>query len=84
MLEFRYTWDQKRVLLEHGTETPTPSYSIWNAAAGTSIRKRNSPDALLSIYLSLDNIFDVGYQDHLSRLKRQMALKKLDKLRKAA
>lgn len=69
MLEFRYTWDQKRVLLENGTETPTPSYSIWNAAAGTSIRKRNSQDALLSIYLSLDNIFDVGYQDHLSRLK---------------
>src|SRR5690606_38873412 len=58
MLEFRYTWDQKRVLLENGTETPTPSYSIWNAAAGTSIRKRNSQDALLSIYLSLDNILD--------------------------
>lgn len=70
MLEFRYTWDQNRVLLENGTETPTPSYSIWNASAGTSIRKKkNSTDALMSIYLSLDNIFDVGYQNHLSRLK---------------
>lgn len=69
MLEFRYTWEQNRVLLENGTETPTPSYSIWNAAAGTSIRKRNAQDALLSIYLSLENIFDTAYQDHLSRLK---------------
>lgn len=68
-LEFRHTWEQNRVLLENGTETPTPSYSIWNASAGTSIRRRNSQDALMSIYLSLNNIFDVAYQDHLSRLK---------------
>jgi iron complex outermembrane receptor protein len=69
MLEFRHTWEQNRVLLENGTETPTPSYSIWNAAAGTSIRKRNSQDAFMSVYLSLNNIFDTAYQDHLSRLK---------------
>lgn len=69
MLEYRHTWDQNRVLLENGTETPTPAYSIWNAALGASIRKRNLQDALLSVYLSLDNIFDTGYQDHLNRLK---------------
>jgi peptide deformylase len=32
----------------------------------------------------MDHLEGVLFIDHLSRLKRQMALKKLDKLRKAA
>ena len=69
MIEFRHVWEQKRVLLENGTETPTPAYSLWNAAVGTDIRKKKGPGSLMTVYLSVNNLFDAGYQDHLNRLK---------------
>lgn len=69
MIEFRHVWEQSRVHLENGTETPTPAYSLWNAAVGTGIRKKHGTTPLLTVYLSANNIFDIAYQDHLSRLK---------------
>ena len=49
------------------TETATPSYTLFNLAAGTDIR--NKGKKLASIYLTCNNIFDKAYQSHLSRLK---------------
>lgn len=69
MMEFRHVWEQTRVLLENGTETPTPAYSLWNAAVGTSIMKKQGSAPLMTVYLSVNNVFDIGYQDHLNRLK---------------
>ena len=67
-IDYNYFWKQDRVLLENGTETPTSSYSLWNAGIGSEIvNKRN--DVLFSIYISANNLFDVAYQNHLSRLK---------------
>ncbi|HMG91244.1 MAG TPA: TonB-dependent receptor, partial [Chryseolinea sp.] len=67
-IEYNYYWKQDRVLLENATETPTPSYSLWNAGMGSDIvNKRNK--VLFSIYITANNIFDVAYQNHLSRLK---------------
>ena len=51
----------------NGTETATPSYTLFNILAGTDIRTNGKKRA--SIYLSCNNIFDRIYQSHLSRLK---------------
>jgi iron complex outermembrane receptor protein len=67
-LEFNHYWKQDRVLLENGTETPTPSYSLWNMGLGTDLVSRKQT-TMLSIYLTVVNVFDVAYQSHLSRLK---------------
>lgn len=67
-IEFNHTWQQDRVLLENRTETPTPSYSIWNAGLGTDISRGNG-STLFTFYMAINNIFDVAYQSHLSRLK---------------
>jgi iron complex outermembrane receptor protein len=67
-LEFNHYWKQDRVLLENGTETPTPSYSLWNMGLGTDLFTRKHT-TMLSIYLTVVNVFDVAYQSHLSRLK---------------
>jgi iron complex outermembrane receptor protein len=56
------------VLLENGTETPTPSYSLWNLGMGTEIRsKKGSP--LFQFYFGVNNVLDKAYKHHLSRLK---------------
>ena len=51
----------------HNTETRTPSYTLWNASAGTDIHIRGKK--LLSVALTAQNIFNRAYQHHLSRLK---------------
>ena len=66
-VEFNHTGQQNRVLLENRTETSTPSYSLWNAGVGTDINRNRS--TLFTFYFTVNNIFDVAYQSHLSRLK---------------
>ena len=59
---------QNRAYLADNTETPTPGYTLFNAGVGAGFT--NKQDKLIcSIYLLADNIFNVVYQDHLSRLK---------------
>jgi iron complex outermembrane receptor protein len=59
---------QDRVYLADNTETRTPGYTLINAGFGAGFT--NKRDKLLfNIYLFANNIFDVVYQDHLSRLK---------------
>ena len=67
-MEFNHIWQQDRALLANGTETPTPSYSLWNAGLGTDINKKNG-STLFTFYATVTNIFDTAYQSHLSRLK---------------
>jgi iron complex outermembrane receptor protein len=67
-IEYNYSWKQNQVLLENGTETPTPSYSLWNLGMGTEIKsKKGSP--LFQFYFTINNVLDKAYQHHLSRLK---------------
>ncbi len=49
------------------TETPTPSYTLFNLAAGTDIYCHGHK--LLTLSLTASNIFNRAYQNHLSRLK---------------
>jgi iron complex outermembrane receptor protein len=66
-VEMDATARQNRVFTAYNTETPTPGYVLFNAGAGTDVSIKNYK--VFSLYLSLNNITDVAYQSHLSRLK---------------
>lgn len=61
------TFEQRNIFTGYETETATPGYGIVNAGVGADITHKNK--TLLSWFLSLNNITDVAYQSHLSRLK---------------
>ena len=65
-------------------ERPARIRARWQDLDGNTLEE--DMDGLLAICLQheMDHLEGILFIDHLSRLKRQMALKKLDKLRKAA
>jgi len=67
-LEYSYNWRQDRAFLENGTETVTPSYSLWNTGLGTDVVSAKGK-TLFSFYFTITNLFDKAYQSHLNRLK---------------
>lgn len=50
-----------------GTETATPGYILLNAGIGFTLQSNTFPE--FSLFLNANNILDVAYQSHLSRLK---------------
>ena len=58
---------QNRVFTAYNTETPTDGYTLFNIGTGAEITCKGK--TLFSINLGLNNITDVAYQSHLSRLK---------------
>src|SRR5450432_1113124 len=63
-----FSGPQNRVYLADNTETATPGYTLINAGVGAGFTNKQNK-VLFNIYLFANNIFDVVYQDHLSRLK---------------
>jgi iron complex outermembrane receptor protein len=63
-----FSGPQNRVYLADNTETPTPGYTLINAGVGAGFTNKENK-LVFNIYLLANNIFDVVYQDHLSRLK---------------
>jgi len=63
-----YYAKQDRAFTAYNTETPTPAYTLMNAGIGTTIT-RVSGSTLFRISLQGNNLGDVAYQSHLSRLK---------------
>lgn len=59
---------QDQALLAYGTETRTPGYTLINLGAGGDILT-NTSKTLVSLYLTVQNLFDVAYQSHQNRLK---------------
>jgi len=59
---------QDRVYLTDNTESVTPGYTLFNAGAGTDICSKKGKK-VLNISVFGNNLFDVAYQDHLSRPK---------------
>ena len=59
---------QERAYTAFGTETATPAYALFNAGVGGGIANKKGK-IICNIYLMANNLFDVAYQDHLSRLK---------------
>jgi hypothetical protein len=63
-----HNFAQNRIFSAFDTETSTPGYTLVNVGLGSEIT--NSKDrTLFSVYLAANNLFDVAYQNHLSRLK---------------
>lgn len=67
MSELDNTFAQNHPFTGFNTETATPGYSLLNAGMGAEIRSHNK--TLFNIFLGMNNITDVAYQNHLSRLK---------------
>lgn len=63
-----YFADQNRVYSADNTETPTSGYMLYNAGIGADITNRHGK-VLFNINILGNNITDVAYQSHLSRLK---------------
>lgn len=66
-LESDYTFKQKKAFTGYDTETATPSYWLINASIGTDVMCKGH--SLFTISLSGNNLTDIAYQNHLSRLK---------------
>jgi iron complex outermembrane receptor protein len=59
---------QNDVFSAYETETSTPGYTLLNAGLGSDFVNRKNK-TLFSLHLAVNNITDVAYQNHLSRLK---------------
>ena len=62
-----HNWAQDHYYAAFDTETRTPGYTLLNFGAGTDFVSHNK--TLCSLYISVNNLTDVAYQSHLSRLK---------------
>lgn len=62
-----HTFDQNNAFRAYDTETPTDGYTLLNAGISASVIHKNRP--LMTFYLLGNNLGDVAYQSHLSRLK---------------
>ncbi|MEO6832786.1 MAG: TonB-dependent receptor [Chitinophagaceae bacterium] len=58
---------QNEVYSAYGTETASPGYSLLNASIGFDIL--NKKKSIMSITLAGENLANIGYQNHLSRLR---------------
>lgn len=63
-----YFFSQDKFFSAYGTETGTPAYTLLSAGIGANIKAFKRKD-FLSLYISGENLTDVAYQNHLSRLK---------------
>ncbi len=59
---------QNQIFSAYGTETPTPGYTLFNAGFGTDITNKKGK-TICTLSLMGNNLTDLNYQDHLSRLK---------------
>lgn len=66
-LESDYTFRQGKAFTGYNTETATPSYWLINASIGTDVLRKGQ--TLFTVNLSANNLADVAYQNHMSRLK---------------
>ncbi|MES2004564.1 MAG: TonB-dependent receptor [Bacteroidota bacterium] len=66
--QVEYYGAQNRAFIAYNTETPTAGYTLFNAGVGGSFVNKEGK-TIVSVYLMGNNLFNTGYQDHLSRLK---------------
>jgi iron complex outermembrane receptor protein len=66
--QLEQTFAQNRFFGAFDTETATPAYTLFNAGVGTDVADTKGRTRF-SLYITANNLFDVAYQSHLSRLK---------------
>ena len=61
-------FQQDKFFKAYDTETGTPAYTLLSAGVGATVKAfdRNN---FMNVYISGENLADIGYQSHLSRLK---------------
>ncbi len=67
-IEMDNTFKQSKAFTAFDTETPTAAYTLFNAGFGTDVNCNNGK-TLFTINFSANNIGNIAYQNHLSRLK---------------
>ena len=67
-LELDNTFAQNNPFTAYNTETATAGYTLLHAGIGTNVTGKKG-QTLFTINLSANNITDLAYQSHLSRLK---------------
>lgn len=67
-VQFEVYAKQNRVYLANNTETPTAAYQLFNAGFGTDILNKKGK-TMVSVSFLGNNLFNVGYQSGLNRLK---------------
>jgi iron complex outermembrane recepter protein len=67
-IELDHYFKQNQFLKENRTETGTAAYTLINSGLGGDFKDIKGT-VLFSIYFSANNIFNIAYQSHLSRLK---------------
>ncbi|HVB02346.1 MAG TPA: TonB-dependent receptor [Chitinophagaceae bacterium] len=65
--ELDINWAQHDAFTAYGTETPTAGYTLLNLELGADIMGKTN--RLFSLYLGVDNLTNLAYQNHLSRFK---------------
>lgn len=58
---------QDKIYYKFGNETVTPGYTLINCGLGTDICARNR--TICSVYITGNNLANVGYQSNMSRIK---------------
>jgi iron complex outermembrane receptor protein len=66
-IELENYLEQNHFYSAYGTETKTPAYTLLDIGAGTDFKHKDH--TVCSFYISINNLTDVAYQNHLSRLK---------------
>ena len=67
-VEMDFYAKQNRAYFADNTETATPAYTLFNAGLGLDLSNQKGK-VMCTINISGNNITDVAYQSHLSRLK---------------
>jgi iron complex outermembrane receptor protein len=67
LVELDKTFRQNKPFFGYNTETATPGYTLLNAGIGSDFYGNGKP--FMHIYIAANNLTDVAYQSHLSRLK---------------
>jgi iron complex outermembrane receptor protein len=67
-VEMDYNARQNRIYHVNNTETVTPGYTLFNAGMGMDLTNQKGK-VICNLHLAGNNITDVAYQSHLSRLK---------------
>ncbi|MBO7068145.1 MAG: TonB-dependent receptor [Bacteroidaceae bacterium] len=62
-----YYLRQSHIYSADDTETVTPAYALLSFSAGTDVQLKGKKVA--ELYITVDNVLNTAYQNHLSRLK---------------
>ena len=67
-VQMDYYATQDKIFSAYNTETVSPGYTLFNIGMGATFRNKSNKN-IFNLYVTANNIFDIAYWDHLSRLK---------------